>query len=1279
MKRLLMMIGAAAIAAMADVALATDLDSYLFRYDFSSGAKVFRGSTGFSVDPLSDTKLGDSDRADMKVLSVDGPNGADSAVHPINVAWSAGSSSANSTTIYQLLSEGDWTFAMSVRPGTTHNGVLFSMGRRSADNRKGISICASSNPNEMIVDENIRVATNKKSQRSCNVLNNGVDVSRGFHTVVIVYRKPATGNAGTAEFYIDGVYQKSIVTADYVFGGGFQFCSTCSGPQGNEVSTETDLDVAFRDVRFYPAAFTASDAKRYAALYPAGKLRKSAFVRAYGVNSINTGYLPKHTMRIAADFQYMEVAKQHRIFGSTGAAGNLLCFFYINSELGYSRCLHDFGSGWAGMRAGAGTKRGFVALDGPGNSGTLYYDGTSSSASLGAVPTQDSEVPLAIFAGNNSVEYGSTDYHSKSLVYSVGIDEGGTPVHFFAPHKDETLGACFKDIVTGVLRGESEASPSTALSYSDGFGSSADYKYENGTLYAKAYADAVNTAQGMVSVSAGGAALTPESDGGYWVAYNTTLTLAATPANEYLFDGWAGDMRAVSSGTASSATLTVKVDKALQFEARFTPSVIRHTNFAGDFAKRAQDFDVGDYVQTGLVAHFDGIRNAGADAPHSDDATTWANLVSGGAAATRKEIANPFTANWTSLGEWEDDCYVFRGKSYFELGDNLTLGKAATIQITAGFTPNSTKAAWYPCLLGVTGEDMDNAVYFNENYDSLAQRGYQYFKLLGKTTHGSGAAWPSGARSSINAIYDAENGRVSISTADGYRWQTANTTDSVGAKTYAIGTGYKTDTSSSKQRGMRAFVGRVSSVRIYTDVLTEEELEWNRIVDDARFSGKIDADFVVAENPRGLEGVEGAGDYMVNGSHTFTATNLTFGVFAWSPVGYALERWNEDSQTWEFVSDGAGASYTYVNSKANGKMRLSWIWTQTGAVKGGYDTDDYIQDGLLLHFDGIRNAGADAPHSDDATTWANLGSLGGGKNATLTALASSIPSGATDGAWGDGGYRFGGKQYFAIGGTVALGGALTVQIAADYEDKDQLVLYPAFFGQTSNKSDNFMVYFNRNNGDDAKKKTPYFKLLDKTTHGAKSTWSGPFATAIYDKSLVNGVSIGNATLPEWQKRNASGDIPEYSYAIGTTKNSDAQRGAERMLVGTVKSVRVYNRVLPDFALTHNRAIDEVRFNGNVTIVNGAIGETGAAGACSVSGGEYDVSSGTWTITADRVVSDGHMYLPRLTIEKFTDGEWSQTERIWTKSYTVDASALGSDRIRLTWTWEISPGFMLIFQ
>ena len=43
-------------------------------------------------------------------------------------------------------------------------------------------------------------------------------------------------------------------------------------------------------------------------------------------------------------------------------------------------------------------------------------------------------------------------------------------------------------------------------------------------------------------------------------------------------------------------------------------------------------FDVGDYVQDGLLLHYDGIRNAGATAGHDPNATVWKNLGSGGAA-----------------------------------------------------------------------------------------------------------------------------------------------------------------------------------------------------------------------------------------------------------------------------------------------------------------------------------------------------------------------------------------------------------------------------------------------------------------------------------------------------------------------------------------------------------------------------------------------------------------------------------------------------------------------
>ncbi len=1274
MKKLFMMIGAAAIVAMADVALATDIDSYLFRYDFSAGTKVFHGSDTVATDPLADK----NDAVNMTVLPVEGPDGPNTAVHPLNEPWSTiGSNQA------WALFNNDWTCAMSVRPGSTQNGVIFSIGRKNAASRKNISICASSDTTRLIVDENQSNASNKQSRKSQIFLDQSVDVSKGFHTVVVVYKKPESGNAGTLDFYVDGVFQKQHTTVDYEFGGAFGFSKTVSGNMPGEAGTKDDLDVAFRDVRFYSSAFTSTDARRYAALYPAGgKLRKSAFVRAYGANAVDTGYSVTPQTRIGIDCQYTDLTTAKRMFGAGEYNHESLgCAFYIQSQGNFAHIFndgYDYTESSLGNSNDATRQRVKAVLDRPAGYSYLWKDGamTTDKQTGTASGNYAGTTTLPLFAEKTTTV---TQNWSKAMIYSVDIQESGRLVHFFAPHLDATHCAGFMDVITGEFKGEAMESPTTALTYNDGFGSSADYRYDNekATLYAKVYADSADAAKGAVAVSAGDETLTPEEDGGYWVAYGTTLTLAATPESGYAFAGWAGDVNAIQSGTTAQTEMTILVERATQFEARFAldpDAKIFHTAVVGAFAKRAQDFDTGDYVQTGLVLHFDGKRNAGADAAHSDDATTWANLGTLGSAndATLSTLDSNIPSGATE-GAWGENGYNFGGKNYFAI-PAATLGGALTVQVAADYDNGSQKVN-YPAFFGATSDNNDQfGLYFNRDNSDDAYKKTLRFKLLKKTMHAATSVWSGPFATAIYDISrDASQG-VSVGDAILPQWQKRNASDNIPSYTYAIGTGR----SSNSDKGARMLVGTVKSVRVYTQVLDDDALVWNRFVDDVRFrDGGVDVDFVVAANPRGLEGVEPAGDYMVNGSHTFTATNLTNGVFTWSPAGYTLEKWDSDSRTWKFVSDCAGSSYAYVNTKANGKMRLSWIWEQTGAVKGGYEPGDYVQNGLLLHFDGIRNAGAGAAHSDDATTWANLGSLGGGKNATLTALASSIPSGATDGAWVDGGYRFRGKEYFAIGGTVALGGALTVQIAADYSDADQVVDYPSFFGQISEDQDNFAVYFNRTRSGDLKT-TPYFKLLDKGAHGAKSVWAGPFATAIYDTSRTDGVSIGNETLPQWQKRNPSGNIPAYSYAIGCAWKSDSQKGPYRMFVGTTKSVRVYNRVLSDFALTHNRAIDQVRFNGNVTIVNGAVGETGTVGSSTATDGVYDVASGTWTVTAADVSKDGRTYKPYLTVEKLTDGKWEQTEKRWTDSYTVDKAKLDSSRIRLTWTWAIRPGLLISF-
>lgn len=1005
---------------------AVDIDDYLFRYDFSAGTKKFCGSTGFTVDPLSDKKLDSSDRTELSVLPIDGPDGANTAAHPMNPGWSAGSSSANSTTIYSLLSQGDWTFAMSVRPGATHNGVLFSMGRRSVRSRKGISICASSNPNEMIVDENICDGSNKKSQRSSNVLNNSVDVSRGFHTVVVVYRKPASGYAGTAEFYIDGVYQKSITTANYEFGGGFQFSSTCSGLQGDEKATTTDFDVAFRDVRFYRAAFTAADVKKYAALFPADGLRQSAFIRAYGVNAVDTGYSVTPQTRIGIDCQFTEVVNAARMFGAGETDDESLgCAFYIQSNLEYAHIFNDkYQWSYSSLQSIKATERRIKAvLDRVEGTTYLWRNGDVTTDKMYGSASGDYDAlgTLPLFAEKSTTV---TQNFSKAMIYSLDIQEDESLVHFFAPHYDETLGACFKDIVTGELKGEAMESPSTALFYKNGFGSSVDYKYENGTLYAKIYADSADAQKGTVAVSASGETLTPEADGGYWVAYNATLTLAATPESGYAFAGWAGDVNAIQSGTTAQTEMTILVERATQFEARFTPVEIFHA-------------------------------------------------ADGGYAA-------------------------------------------------------------------------------------------------------------SGERS-------------------------AATTDDPN-----------------------------------------------------------DVDLVVAENAYGFEGVEPSGAYMVNGSHTFTAMMATAGVFGGTAVGYRLERWNRETKAWDFVSYGGGNAFAYTNCAANGRMRLTWFWQQTGPVRK-YGVGDYIQYGrpstLLAHFDGIKNAGANAAHETSPAEWVNLS--GGFNLATNNAPAFSSDAWVSD-------YS---SCFFATSDDVkkALAAkSFTLEMMISHPSTQKDYEYWAYFG---NETRQLVVDLRKPNSSNplvqgVQYRESAWNNRSKLANGSITKWNTrQYIAVVCDSSAATTYCDGANQIHKTSGGSLTPSKSDISIGASYSKGGQLYAGSE------ICAVRMTEGALEPWQLEYNNAIDQVRFNGNVTIVNGAVGETGKVGSSSATDGVYDVASGTWTVTAADVV-DGRRYKPHLTVETLTDGKWVRTAKLWTDSYTVDKSALDGNRIKLTWTWAIPPGFII---
>ena len=315
----------AAVACMATTPLlATDLESYRFRYDFSSGEKVFFGSAAQLSDPL-------VSGGTPVYTRVYGPNGDSTAVHPSSEDWG---------TIGTATLNADWTLAMFARPGSVEGHVIVGLGRLNNDNKKSVVFSASSDPTKFKVYVEKRVPTNKRSHETTLTLD--VGNTAGFHSIVAVHHAPPSGNKGMLQIYWDGVLKATYtMTTDIPFGDVMQFCASPTAFISPCVTSTDNPDVAFHDVRFFSRAFTAADAAAYAAKYPAGTLRQSAYVQSASKNAVDTGYLTNPGTRYTADFQYLDNTKQARIFGAYGDAG---CNLYVNNSTVFGYAMRDGGA-----------------------------------------------------------------------------------------------------------------------------------------------------------------------------------------------------------------------------------------------------------------------------------------------------------------------------------------------------------------------------------------------------------------------------------------------------------------------------------------------------------------------------------------------------------------------------------------------------------------------------------------------------------------------------------------------------------------------------------------------------------------------------------------------------------------------------------------------------------------------------------------------------------------------------------------------------------------------
>ena len=697
-----------------------------------------------------------------------------------------------------------------------------------------------------------------------------------------------------------------------------------------------------------------------------------------------------------------------------------------------------------------------------------------------------------------------------------------------------------------------------------------------------------------------------------------------------------------------------------------------------------KSFDVGDYVQDGLVLHYDGIRNAGPNAAHDHNATTWVNLGTGGADYDMAKKGSPTSSYWTDSG------FYFEGKTWFVTPNQVSLGTAYETEIlvdaayakqvsigyilfTSTAYPRKDDSGWRFGSIGIR----KNGATFNQTID-----GTTYNATLCLNTDGS----PSAGTVKRPVLLDPTFEYMTAVANETYTCIFTGLDEPTGApgrsglasgKTILTGNslyfflGGHNNNDSSETTTAETLIGMIRSFRHYSAPISREQRAWNRVVDEARYFHRRGAlpvtNVVVAVT--GINGIEDDHFALDGDGYTFTApTSRTIEGKRYSLDGYTLETWNGSS----WVSDGAGthAGNSAAISDTTGKVRLTWQYSRPAGEGqlAHYDVSDYVQNGLVVHFDGIRNQGVSSPHSNDATTWINLGSGGSANNATNTL-------GTSGGYWTDDGYRFGGYGTKFVGETAHTW----------HTDHTAQTLVDAAYADNKASGDGNYVFSSSWNkgalvvrGGDSTK-TVWFHTQGLAHNAMPCVANQDLERFTYATAIHNGTA-GTACVFTGTEPPTSGEITagflsyESSMAEYTSKTAIGGWGGNvaQYLVGKVKNFRYYSRVLTNDELAQNRKVDEYRFFGRYVVTNVLVQSTYSYLDGYEKAGPYEVE-GSYTFTAPETMTapNGITYAcAGYTVETHDGIGWAALTSGTGNSYLYNASA---GTVRLTWKWKATSG------
>ena len=523
----------------------------------------------------------------------------------------------------------------------------------------------------------------------------------------------------------------------------------------------------------------------------------------------------------------------------------------------------------------------------------------------------------------------------------------------------------------------------------------------------------------------------------------------------------------------------------------------------------ALKYETDSYVQDGLVLHLDGIRNVGALKAHDPAAVRWSDL------SGSKNCANFVKRVSTDESAWIGSGYFFAGMSY-AITENALPELANTTIEAYGYFPRSKQSTDGGFSSTFVSAELASA-------DLRVCRAKGAFKVQWITDSYGAGSWKDGAweRPSVSnwnetdfacvmtdttaAMYEncadptkkkgfsmERDTSPSIQSITSTRWVLANSgfTKS-GVPDYLNGSTspdnrFTNDTSSYSRQAYCTY----NALRIYNRALTDEELAANNALDIIRYKTGIPVtNAVVVTSVSGVEGVESSGAYAVDGNHVFSVPAcVKSGGKTYAAAGYLREVWNGNAGAWGEAEECSGR---FCSVSEDEKVRITWQWEETSGSLGELSAANYIQDGLVLHFDGVENAGLGEPHDPFAATWKDLSSSG--NDVALEHLTSSLLATDARSRWNEDGYCFNGNSYGITKSAmnIAPDRKVTVQTVTTFVPSQQKRSYPAPFGTT----DDYCNLYTYTTGASLQ-----FKIFNISgQNSAVSSWGGRYATAMIDQ------------------------------------------------------------------------------------------------------------------------------------------------------------------------------------